>query len=569
MNDWDDDNSTPRSTGSNDSWMNNRRNNNSTNDRNSRNDRSRDTNNFRSNSRDRWNETQNSVDKNDGFNYRFDPSDGGIDKLNAIIQPKTQFKGSFNKNRMGPRDFMNRSGNRERTPTNTEGEFGDLLSLPPNTKDVRPCSIMLKRVIEIDSEMMNIHDKIHGIDKVIQNLQSERVAYQKKYSQLQHDRKIVFDNLLKRAQYNEAATSSERTSESHAHREKSPAHKANVNKKLQNLVDQRKRKNEPEPVAATPVEDISAKKKKLMPIEEPKTAAQRQKEKEEKELKERLEKIRKQKQLRREREEAEKRKLEEEAIRASNDVIIKLENKSHKSQKQIVQVKTEKSSKIIFKSSEMLHVTNYQVKQPKIVLSKVPLAQNFVDQFKSGRYPSFANEEWNKLQVSREKTPVSREEIVKEEPRIEPVAAVVELEIPDIDKDPLAMDDQSFPNPPTPGSNLTTLETDENSNEKDQEINYDEWAGNFNAHESPIVFLQNIDGRHMICAAEDGKLFKYRLTNGRVDGIFDHHTQICNAFLNDQKENIIYTASSDGYVFRIKFKVYFVNFFKYTEFNLF
>lgn len=561
-NDWDaDDNSTPRSTGSNDNWMNNNRRNNN-NDRMSRQDqnRSRDRNNFdnfrkRSNSRDNWNNNdKNSTDLNDGFNYRFDSSkERGIEGLNAIIQPKTQFKGSFNKNRMGPRDFMNRNRSRERTPTNNEGDF---TTMPSSVRDARPCYIMLKRVIEMDSEMMSIHDKIHGIDKVIQNLQSERVTYQKKYSTLQHDRKIIFDNLLKRSQYNEAASAStERTSDnhgrdrSHEKREKSPAISHKANKKLQSMVDQKKRKNDPEPVAQ-PVEE-PPKKKKFIPIEEPKSAAQRQKEREEKELKERLEKIRKQKQLRREKEEAERRRLEEEALKASNEVIIKLE-KSKKSQKQQPEqdkTEKEKASKITFNSNEFIQVANYQIKMPQLSLRKVNLAQNVVDSFKSRRFPQIPRDEWQKWTAVP--APV-KEEPVKEEPQ------TVEKEIqaiPEVDKDPLAMDEQPLTNPPTPGGNLVTIDNEEIVQDPLNTINYDEWAGNFESHNTPIVYLQNIDGYHMVCAAEDGKLIKYRLENGQVDAIFEQHTQICNAFLYDQKENLIYTASSDGYVFRIKFKV--------------
>jgi hypothetical protein len=308
------------------------------------------------------------------------------------------------------------------------------------------------------------------------------------------------------------------------------------------MVDQKKRKNEPEPVAV--VVEEPPKKKKFVPVEEPKTAAQRQKEKDERELKEQLEKIRKKKQLRREKEEAELKRLEEEALKASNEVIIKLE-KVKKSQKQNEQVKTEKSSKITFDSSEFLHAENYQIKMPKISLKKVNLAQNIAESFKSGRFPQISREEWEKLSAS----PPSIKAI-KEEPRI--VEKEVQ-EVPEIEKDPLAMD-EPLTNPPTPGGNLAVLETEEIATDPLETINYDDWAGNFDSHTSPIVYLQNIDGQHMICAAEDGKLLKYRLENGKLDATFEEHSQICNAFLYDQKENLIYTASSDGYVFRIKFK---------------
>lgn len=527
--------------------------------------RSRERNNFNNNNkkrsispRDRFSNNSGEKpreDMKDGFNYRFSSNENNnnnnnnnVERLNLIIAPKGQFKSSFNK----------RSNAREKTPTpSNDGEFDDFFTKQSGSaKDARPCYFMLKKIMEIDADMTVIHDKMHGIDKVIQNLQSERVSYQKKFSQLQHDRKVMFDNLIKRSHYNDPTTTADRFENNHHEKEqisnrdksrdkeKSPApssHKAGVNKKLEKMVEKKRKVEEPTPSPLTTVEEPS-KKKKFIPVEEPRSAAQRQREKEEKELKERLEKIRKQKQLRREREELERRKLEEEAMRASNDTIIKLEKieKPHKTQplQKPNHAKTTKPSKITFNSNEILQVNNYKLKMPKIDLSRISLSQNIIDQFRTGHCPIV--DEWNKYTDQNFK--------IKHEPEVQIMSE------PESDKDPLAFEDTLLmTNPPTPGNNLTTtIENDENSS--DHQL-YEEWTGNFDTHETPIVFLQNIDDKFMVCAAEDGKLFKYKLASGKVDAVFTKHTQICNSFLYDQKDNLLYTASSDGSVFRIKFKV--------------
>lgn len=544
-NDWDE--NEPRASCNNDNWVsNNRRNNNNVRMSRFEQNRSRERNNFNnSNSnkrsispRDRFSgnvDKPRGEDMKDGFNYRFstnETNNNNVDRLNSIIAPKGQFKSSFNKNRV-----------REKTPTNNEGEFDDFFAKQSgSSKDARPCYFMLKKIIDIDSEMTVTHDKMHGIDKVIQNLQSERVGYQKKFSQLLHDRKVIFDSLIKRSHYNDGPNATESTQQTRDRsRDKSPApsHKAQVGKKLEKMADHKKRKvvvEEPPPVIEEP-----PKKKRFMPVEVPRSAAQRQKEKDEKELKERLEKIRKQKQLRREREESERRKLEEEAMRASNDTIIKIEkpDKPHKPQpsQKPSHVKTMKPSKISFNFNEILQVNNFKLKMPKIDLSRLSLPSHVIDQFRFGNFPTV--DEWNK------QTEQSR---VKEEPEIQIMSE------PESDKDPLAFEDTlPMTNPPTPGNNLTTAIDDDDLCDEHQL--YEEWCGNFNTHETPIVFLQNIDDKFMVCAAEDGKLFKYELASGKVDAVFTRHTQICNSFLHDQKDNLLYTASSDGSVFRIKFKV--------------
>lgn len=50
---------------------------------------------------------------------------------------------------------------------------------------------------EMDSEISKLIERMHGIDKVINNLQSERSIIQKTFSKLQHDRKLLLDALLK------------------------------------------------------------------------------------------------------------------------------------------------------------------------------------------------------------------------------------------------------------------------------------------------------------------------------------------------------------------------------------
>ena len=50
---------------------------------------------------------------------------------------------------------------------------------------------------DIDIEISKLIERMHGIDKVINNLQSERSIIQKSFSKIQHDRKILLDSLMK------------------------------------------------------------------------------------------------------------------------------------------------------------------------------------------------------------------------------------------------------------------------------------------------------------------------------------------------------------------------------------
>ena len=70
-----------------------------------------------------------------------------------------------------------------------------------------------------------------------------------------------------------------------------------------------------------------------------------------------------------------------------------------------------------------------------------------MDSFRSGRFPQIPREEW--LQWSAMPAPVKE---VKEEPQI--IEKEI-LAIPEIEKDPLAMDEQPLTNPPTPGGFAT------------------------------------------------------------------------------------------------------------------
>lgn len=63
-----------------------------------------------------------------------------------------------------------------------------------------------------------------------------------------------------------------------------------------------------------------------------------------------------------------------------------------------------------------------------------------------------------------------------------------------------------------------------------------------------------------MAASEDGKVFKYFLSDGKLAAVFSKHTEICNSFLYDDRGSI-YTVSSDGFLHKIKFKVTHVNIF--------
>lgn len=644
---WDDDNRSPANSEK--TWISNNRNN--SNERKSRFEmnRSRDKNN-RNNDRNNFNNLKNNKnnsprtapispwdtsrdkdrdreDMRDAFNYRFDNNNssnnnntegGDIDRLSSLLNPKpVQFKGSFNKrsgyttNKSNSREFIDdrrdfiSERSRERTPVNNsvERELFDISS--PN--DARPCYHTLKKIIEIETEINRIHDKIHGIDKVILNLQTERIGYQKSFTRLQHDKKILLDNLAKRAMANDKDTTADtpaREREKDKEKDEVRPHKeikkekdtSTKNKTTEAVVEQKKRKND-DWTQPSILDDDTKKKKKYTIEEEPKSAAQKAKEKEEEERRKRIEEIRRQKQLRREKEEAERRKLEEEAKKESNDKILIInrekvhaklkEREKEKRKEQILssspsppKPSPKKSPSYLFSSDEVIDPSDVKMKKFKIEFSKLLLNQTILDQYQNGKCPEIDINELSKASSSStsirsDKSSDDVNKIIKQEaeqsikqskselpilPSKTSSTSIISMtSVISTEKDPLAMDDnEEIVNPPTPGSNLT-LNEDNDTNASDHvnnpEQDYSEWTGNFESHNQPIVHIQNINGKHMVCASEDGKLYKYRLSSGKCDGIFSKHTEICNSFLYEDTDKTIFTASSDGFVYRIKLKV--------------
>lgn len=517
-------------------------------------------------------------DVKDVHNYRFqhekkNSQEPDIDRLNTILHPKPiQFKGSFNKRSQNTNNYNNhRSTSRNRTSVTNSVERDFDENLLPSENDVRPCLSTLKKVMEIDAEMTRVHDKVHGIDKVISNLQLERVGYQKKITQLQHDRKVLFENLMKRAVSNADADKHE----AQAH-EKEPSvgpspttsQKSVIEKKLQNIVDQKKRKHE---------EQTEEPKKKKPTVEVMETtsaadkAAQLRKEKEEEERRQQSIEKKRLKMLRKERQRADQVRLEEKirqeaAVNTVTTVKQEIKEKSvervksHKQQQQ-QQKQSEKSQKsnelkelttILFKQNEILQLENFKDKKFSLQLKKVLLSQNLVDLFTSNGSLEIEIDDWKKWSLPEQngKEKIKEEEKVKlESPEIfeDPLA------IPETMVDPLAVDEEII-KPPTPGTNLTV--DDSMLIELPSEQDYTVWTGNFSAHEDPIVHLQNVVGKFIVCASEGGKVYKYHLKDGKLAAVFSKHTEICNSFLYDHPGSL-YTVSSDGFLHKIKFKVKF------------
>lgn len=648
--DWEGENPSPQSQHNDkSSWMsnnqrNNNNNNNSNNDKNNRKSRfeqnrsrdrqnNRQNNNFGSNNNNRRNSSRernsreiwdtrdrdNAKNMNDAFNYRFDSlnsnsHDGNeMDRLNTLLNPKpVQFKGSFNKRSGYPshnsRDF-NRSRSRERTPAanSVEREFSEV-SFSSSANDARPCYHTLKKIMELDGEISRVHEKIHGIDKVITNLQTERVGYQKTFTRLQHDRNVLFNNLMKRAMQNENSertTSKERPVEKSSEpspsikkeKESSSSMGSSNKKSSESSSEQKKRRIEEPPIAQPALDDEAKKKKKYMIEEEPKSAVQKAKEREEEERRKRIEEIRRQKQLRREREEAERKRLEEEAKKESKETIPvinrdkmkdikdvkdkerdreKRKDKDHKEyglpSKIHKSSNSSKDNRTLINRVDVIDPGDVKMKSFSIKFHKISLAQDIFEQYMSARYPEIPIDQLptsSTVAITKDKAEEKTNDERKEQPRLKSAPVEDPLAIPpvpptkileDDKEDPLTIDEnQDISSPPTPGSNLKFTEVEDTTQASvandDPQIDYSEWTGSFESHDQPIVHLQNIDGKQMVCAAEDGKLYKYDLVTGECKGVFSEHSEICNSFLYDNRDESIYTASTDGFVHKIKFKV--------------
>ena len=542
---------------------------------------------------------------NDGHNYRFDnekrSQEPDIDRLNSILNPKPlQFKGSFNKRTKSKRSQSRDSWDREKTPTNNSLERDFNTNLLPSPNDVRPCYTTLKKVMQIDAEMAKLHDKVHGIDKVISNLHLERIGHQKSFTKLQHDRKVLFDNLMKRAMSNESRESCSRsepsqpketTSTTSSSNAPSTSLKSQIEQKLQNIVDHKKRKPDE-------IEEEPAKKKHVTNVVMETTsaaekAAKNARDRAEEERKKALVEAKRLKRLRRERKEAEKSRLEEKIRReatASTVTTIKTEPRDKsvdKASKQVSQpeLKSSKPAKDkskSFDSNDALKVESYKIKKLNVDLKRVTIAQNLAETFKMMRFVEISPSDWEPVKIEGEVRIKKEDEKLKgvegpaqnseksinEKPVDEvenPTSQIVKpielkpeedkeesLVLVEYNEDPLAFDETSM-NPPTPGSNIYS-EDSLLVESKD----YSEWAGSFNSHDQPIVHMQNILNQFVVCASESGKVYKYNLKTGELMAIFSKHTEICNSFLYDNKGSI-YTVSSDGFLYKIKYKVSFVN----------
>lgn len=524
----------------------------------------------------------------DGHNYRYqqDKHEPDINQLNSMLNPKPlQFSGSFNKrqqferSRSRNRGRNGRSVSRDRTPANNSDD--ETLLAPLN--DARPCLATLRKVMEMDAELAKIHEKVHGLDKVISNLQLERVGHQKSIARLQHDRKVLFDNLMKRAtsSANETPVRIEKSQSKEVVNQPSTSQKCQNEKKVQNTVESKARRSED--IDEEPV----AKKKVVAPLLETTSAAEKaaklQREREEEERKKNQAERKRLKRLRREREEAERSRLDEkirqEAI-ATTVTTIKMEPRDKSTDRHSEKSKQSKAHKekpakearkFMFARDEAIDPENHKIKDFKITLPKVSLGDELVERFKANGHLSIAVSDWENWTSP---VPVAESEkttrIKSEEPLEKTNDKEVNLKSPEVEKpaevekpkeeelsvleetneDPLAFTGDNS-NPPTPGSNFTTNE-DSMLIEIPNELDYSEWTGNFNAHDAPIVYLELVLKQYIVCASESGKLYKYN-TNGDLLAVFSKHTAICISFM--YHNGLIYTASADGFLYQIRFKV--------------
>lgn len=564
------------SNGRRDGWTSNNRQNNLNDPRLSRweSDRGRDSDGYKqrnlsrdtNNSHDSGRQSRTFDDVKDVHNYRFQndshSEEPPIERLNTILNPKPlQFKGSFNKRSQGTNQYNPRSRSRDRAAANSmDRDFDE--AFPPSSNDVRPCLTTLKKVMEIDAEMNRIHDKIHGIDKVISNLQSERISHQKAFSRLQHNRKVLFDNLMKRALSNVDLDKTESAAKPSApgpvpETAVSPSQKVVMEKKLQNIIDQKKRKHEEQPeepkTKKAAVEETTSAAEKAAKLAKEREEEQRRQQNLEKK---RIKRLRMEKRERAERERLEE-KVQQEATATTTITIETRERSIDKSKstksphhQQGKSQKTDKKSEpsgpksFLFKQSETLPCENLKISGCQVNLNRLQLSDNLKETFnKTGFLEVYIEdfERWSKPRKEVDEVMESTE--INEDP-----SAIAENV-----HDFLGLE-EVLVNPPTPGSNITPQDEESMLVELPMEQDYSEWSGEFSCHDQPIVHLQNVDGKFVVCACENGKLYKYHLSNGKIAGVFSKHTQICNSFLYDA-HGFIYTVSSDGYLYKIKFKV--------------
>lgn len=470
-------------------------------------------------------------------------------------------------------------------------------------EDIRPCFNMLKKIQEIDSEITKTHEKLHGIDKVIMNLQTEKVGIQKTFSRLQNERKILFDSIMKKATAANIVVVENRTEVKVTPvKPAQSTSKAQMNKKLQDIVDKKRKHDHIEskqdelkkrkvvdvvtpsveksctktvsvgktpavsvgktpavsvgkaPAVSVGKTPVSVEKEAAVPVEK-ESAVPVEKashiidNKDPKgnivEKKKAGKKV--QNHLKQQHQEEVDAKLKSkvnstkcsEVVKLvdkvnlvesnSTDNCKKIDNKST-SHKSFMLKKRTITPRKLFHKNDIIDVENYKIKNLNIMLSKLPLDLRFDVDIDLDVMKSFKAEP----PTSVTNTSPNLDETVLFDFPFENV------------KDEEKMEDETSDRPPTPGSDVIFPDIKE-------ETDYLEWTGNFASHTKPITHLMSVQNQFLICASEDGKIYKYSITDGTLLGQFSKHKDICNSFIFDGSH--ICSVSSDGFVHRIDLDV--------------
>lgn len=462
--------------------------------------------------------------------------------------------------------------NHERIPVNQSPvrDFAESSYVPAN--DFRPCYYTLKKIMDMDAEITKVHEKIHTLDIIIQGHHSERVIHQKAFNKLQHDRKVLFDNLMKRA-----STSEQRSKSSETRDVSASSAKQDKEKKSQPYVDDRKKKQDE--IYKKILDAKSAEEHAESVIEKQKSekekAARLQKEREKREQEERdLKKLieeRKRKKLQRiKRQEDEKLRLER---RICQEEVIKIttiksepRESSNDRQKSTDRQKSIESQKSVDRSSSKTNDRQKSVDRQK------PVAEKSTEKLNATNEKIFRHETLNienftvrecsvkldKLEIPQNKIDIFLSEGVTEIDSIDDVAMKpiiadesIEKILPDNEEDE---NDEAIDNLPPMTSEKELLENQSLTELASDDQEYKEWTGNFNSHTSAIVDLQVADGKFLLAACEDGKVLKYNIHDGSLVAEFHEHKEICNAILYDNSK-FVYSVSSDGYLNQINFEV--------------
>lgn len=538
----------------------------------------------------------------DGPSYRFKENrsteDPDLEQLSSILQPKTfQFKGSFLKpsrsnsnNNNNTHHHKRPSSNSRESARNTSSNNSRSLSRdrvdhydrfshsksPSIVKevvsvqeDIRPCFNMLKKIQEIDSEITKAHEKLHGIDKVIMNLQTEKVGIQKTFSRLQNERKILFDSIMKKATAtNNVVVENRSEVKTASFKPVQSTNKAQINKRLQDIVD-KKRKNDHTDhkqdelkkrkvidVATTSVEKSCTKTSGVVVEKAPAVTVEKASavtvEKESEVIIERKKSGKKVQNIQKnqhQEEGDEKLKTIKMNSTKCSEVVKPIDNKvnnveinsgdkckkigskstSSKQSPQLLKKRTITPRKL-FHKNDIIDVDNYKIKNLNVMLSKLPFDIRFDIDI-----------DLDVMNVVKEE--VQTYAIIGCTSSSETVLFDNQF---DIEKNQSNIVEVTSDRPPTPGSDFVFADHKE-------ETNYLEWTGNFESHTKPITHLMSVQNQFLICASEDGKIYKYSITDGTLLGIFTKHTDICNSFIYDGSH--ICSVSSDGYVHRIDLDV--------------